>query len=358
MFPISYCCLSAMLANAFYGFGVFSALMLGLIALCYSHNFVKKQLTNISNKEVLNKGRLFKRNVVITGGSSGIGKSFAILAAKEGANVTIIARNWEKLERAKEEIVSACRNKDSQKVQCVSLDVGQNYNQIEGVFTEMEERHGPIYMLVNCAGTAICGRIEDTNPESLKLMIDLNLIGSYYCSKAVVPKMKTRKEGKIVLVSSQAALLGIFGLSGYCCTKFGLRGLAESLSMELTPYGISVTLSLPPDTDTPGLQVEELTKPLECKLISANAGLEQPEVVAQKMLNDTMDNKFFSFVGMESFILTTLCTGMSPYASLGELLLQALLMGPLRIISAFYLYSFKNIVKNCMKERESQKKSE
>lgn len=81
---------------------------------------------------------------------------------------------------------------------------------------------------------------------------------------------------------------GVFGLSGYCCTKFALRGLAESMSMELAPYGISVTLAVPPDTDTPGLANEELTKPLECKLISSTAGVMQPEVVAQQMMNDAL----------------------------------------------------------------------
>lgn len=123
--------------------------------------------------------------------------------------MTIIARNWERLEQARAEIASACRNKDSQRIDCLSLNIGQNYEQIEGAFNELQERHGPIYMLVNCAGTAVCGRIEDTSPETLKHMVDLNLIGSYYCSKAVVPKMKISREGKILLVSSQAALLGM-----------------------------------------------------------------------------------------------------------------------------------------------------
>lgn len=81
---------------------------------------------------------------------------------------------------------------------------------------------------------------------------------------------------------------GIFGYTAYSSTKFALRGLAESLAMELQPYGISVTLSLPPDTDTPGYAVEELSKPKETKAISQMANLVQPEAVAEKTLEDAL----------------------------------------------------------------------
>lgn len=81
---------------------------------------------------------------------------------------------------------------------------------------------------------------------------------------------------------------GIFGYSAYCSTKFALRGLAESIAMELRPYNISVTLALPPDTDTPGFAVEELSKPLETRLISQTSGLVRPEVVADKLFRDAL----------------------------------------------------------------------
>lgn len=68
-------------------------------------------------------------------------------------------------------------------------------------------------MLVNCAGTAICGKIEDTSIADLQKMISINFLGTYYCIKAVVQRMKASQEGIIVLTSSQAALLGIFRIS-------------------------------------------------------------------------------------------------------------------------------------------------
>nr|XP_034195856.1 3-ketodihydrosphingosine reductase isoform X2 [Osmia lignaria] len=301
-------------------------------------------------------GHMIRKNV--TGGSSGIGKCVAILAAKYGAHVTIIARDVQKLEAARNEIIRACKNKNVQKVEYLSLDIGDDYNMVEKALNDLERTMGPIYMLVNCAGTAICGKIEDTSVEDLNKMIHINFLGSYYCTKAVVPRMKASQDGIIVLTSSQAALLGIFGYSAYCSTKFALRGLAESISMELAPYNISVTLSLPPDTDTPGFAIEELSKPLETKLISQTSSLVSPEVVADKLFKDALAGKFFSTVGIEGFMLTVLCVGMSPFNSIMELLSQSMLVGLFRLVSAWYLVNFKKIIQNCMKMRDKNKKSE
>lgn len=167
---------------------------------------------------------------------------------------------------------------------------------------------------------------------------------------------------------------GIFGYTAYSSTKFALRGLAESLAMELQPHGISVTLSLPPDTDTPGFAIEEQSKPMETKAISQVATLVQPEVVAEKTFEDALvsmkinlklflnlfwlallnDNvfqarNFFSAVGLEGFIMTTLCAGMSPVPLFRHLLLQVLLMGLLRLIGAIYLFIFQLMIVKCNK---------
>ncbi|XP_012233007.1 3-dehydrosphinganine reductase isoform X2 [Linepithema humile] len=253
------------------------AFVLIIVFLLIKQLFWNAQLKNVKNK-----------HVVITGGSSGIGKHVAIIAAKHGANVTIIARDIQRLEATKNEILHACENKDVQRVEYLSLDIGANYENVEKAVADLERTMGPIYMLVNCAGTAICGKIEDTTLDSLNKMININFLGAYYCIKAVAQRMKASREGMIVLTSSQAAMLGIFGYSAYCSTKFALRGLAESIAMELQPYNVSVTLCLPPDTDTPGFAAEELSKPLETRLISQAAKLVTPDVVADKLFKDAL----------------------------------------------------------------------
>jgi len=133
----------------------------------------------------------------------------AILAAKKGANVTIIARNVQTLEKAKDEILQACENKDVQSVNYLSLDI-TDYKTVEKVLADLENVIGPIYMLINCAGLAIAGKIEDTTVENLDKMMRTNFLGTYYCIKAVTPRMKASKEGVIVLTSSQAGLLGVY----------------------------------------------------------------------------------------------------------------------------------------------------
>ncbi|KAJ8918734.1 hypothetical protein NQ315_015054 [Exocentrus adspersus] len=288
------------------------------------------------------------KHVVVTGGSSGIGKSVAILAAKKGAHVTIIARNIDKLSEAQEEL-KKYRVSEDQIINKVSVDVA-NYEDVENNLCEIEETVGPIFMLINCAGMAICGRVEDFTEQDIKTLIEVNFLGTLYPIKAIVPKFKQRREGIIVLTGSQVSLVGMYGYSVYSSSKFALRGLAESLIMEVKPYNISVTLALPPDTNTPGFENENKTKPKETHLLSNTAGLYNPEDVAKKLLDDSLMGHFFSFIGLESFILTTLCVGMSPFGSFVEVLVQCVALGPLRLIGAFYIMYFDKIIKKCFLE--------
>lgn len=302
------------------------------------------------------KRSLHGKHVVITGGSSGIGKSVAMEVARMGANVTLIARDEEKLQRTKLEVMKNCLYPEQQKVVYYSVDVSGNYDDVLKALDAAEEQLGPVFMLVNCAGMAVCGKLEDTNVEDIKYLVNLNFLGTLYPTKVLVPRMKCRGEGSIVMVSSQAGLLGIFGYSAYSSTKFALRGLAEALHMECKPYNVTITLSLPPDTDTPGLANEEKTKPLETKLISESAGLFSPETVAKQLVDDALNGNYYSTVGFESFMLRTACCGMCPVSSLFELILQVHLMGIFRCVCAGYLFWFHRIVKNCMKTGESTKK--
>lgn len=148
------------------------------------------------------------RHVVITGGSSGIGKSAAFEAAALGAHVTVISRNVGNLEKTVSEVLKHCKDRQKQKIQYISLDVTGDYDNIKKELTTLEENVGPIYMLINCAGQAVCGRLEDMSADDVKFMIDLNYFGTVYPTKAILGSMKSRGEGIIVLVSSGAGLIG------------------------------------------------------------------------------------------------------------------------------------------------------
>ena len=249
------------------------------------------------------------RHAIITGGSSGIGKAVAILLAIEGANLTLIARDRQKLARAKEEISAAAGS--SVRVFTRSADVA-NRQEITTAIEEAIAQLGTPELLVTSAGIVHPGYFEQIPLEVFEQTMMVNYFGSLYSVKAVLPTMETLHRGNIVLVSSGAGLIGIYGYSAYCPSKFALRGLAESLRGELKPKGISITIVYPPDTDTPQLAAENKIKPPETKRITATAKTWSPQAVAQQILRGVEQNKFAIAPGMELTILNKLHSLLAP----------------------------------------------
>nr|XP_020451269.1 3-ketodihydrosphingosine reductase [Monopterus albus] len=293
-------------------------------------------------------------HVVVTGGSSGIGKCIAIECYRQGAFITLVARDEAKLLQAKKEVEKFAIN-DKQVVLCISLDVSSDYSQVESVIKQAQEKLGPVDMLVNCAGMAISAKFEEIEVDMFKKLMELNYLGSVYPTRAVINTMKERRMGRIVFVASQAGQIGLFGYTAYSASKFALRGLAEALQMEIKPYNIYVTVAYPPDTDTPGYAEESKTKPLETKLISETAGVFQPEQVAKVVVRDAVQGNFNSSVGTDGYMLSALACGMSPVSSITEGLQQIITMGLFRTIGLFYLGSFDSIIRRCMIQREQSK---
>ncbi|KAJ3594794.1 hypothetical protein NHX12_004100 [Muraenolepis orangiensis] len=274
--------------------------------------------------------KLSGAHVVVTGGSSGIGKCIAIECYKQGAFITLVARDETKLVQAKKE-VEKCAINDKQVVLCISVDVSKDYGQVESVIK------------------------QEVDMDIFKKMMEVNYLGSVYPTRAVITTMKERRMGRIMFVSSQAGQIGLFGYTAYSPSKFALRGLAESLQMEMKPYNIYVTVAYPPDTDTPGLAAENKTKPLETKMISETSAVCQPEQVAKVFVKDAVQGNFNSSVGPDGYMLSALTCGMSPVTSITEGLQQIVTMGLFRTISLFYLCSFDSIVRRCMIQREQSK---
>lgn len=293
------------------------------------------------------------KHVVVTGGSSGIGLWAAIECVRLGADVTIVARNVKLLEKAKEQLVSE-KVREDQKIEYRSIDLAKSYDGVEKGLQEIEASGGPVYMLVNCAGMAICGTIEDTSVEDAKLMMDVNYFATYYPTRYFLPKMKAAKGGIIVITASQAALVGLYGYGAYAASKFALRGLAETVAMEAKHCGVNVTLALPADTDTPGFERENESKPIETRIISGSGGLAKPQDVGKRIVHDALKGTFFSILGLESWILSTLCVGMSPWKEPVLCVLQFYLLGPLRLIGLVIQWNFHRIIRNCAKEKESK----
>lgn len=190
-----------------------------------------------------------KRHVVITGGSSGIGFWIAVHCAKLGAHITIVARNVDNLKTAIEKIREH-RVDEAQKFEYISLDLSTNYEAIENALKSLESRMGTIYMLMNCAGGAICGRVDEMPVSNAVDMMNINYFSVYHPTRYVLKQMRNNNEGIITITGSQLSLLGLYGYGNYAAAKFALRGLAETLAMEMSNTDVTITLALPADTGT------------------------------------------------------------------------------------------------------------
>ncbi|KAL5467305.1 hypothetical protein EMCRGX_G031515 [Ephydatia muelleri] len=195
------------------------------------------------------------KHVLITGGSSGIGKALAREVLKRGASiVTLLARDKEKLRVAVSELEGEFPDR---KVKSISADISKS-----SVKTVLEEECNscPVDVLVNCAGVTTTALLEEIPHSKVEELVNINLLGSIYVTQALLPLFKKRNGGAIVFISSQAGQLGLYGYTVYCATKYALRGLAESLQMEVMPYKVSISISFPPDTETPQLVDERLLR--------------------------------------------------------------------------------------------------
>ena len=196
-------------------------------------------------------------NIIITGGSSGIGLALAKELSSLGANITILARHKDLLDSALSEIKKSAISQEQQ-FKWISADVS-NFDELE---RELSKDNNAYDILINSAGLAFPGEFVEMGPEIFKNLMDVNYLGTVYMSKLVVPKMIVRKTGYIVNLSSYVALVGYYGYTAYAPTKYAVRGFSRCLRSELKPYGIDVSVVIPQDTDTPQLAFERSHLPL------------------------------------------------------------------------------------------------
>jgi 3-dehydrosphinganine reductase len=250
------------------------------------------------------------RHAVITGGSSGIGKATAHLLARAGAHVTIIARGAGRLEAARNEIANE-RISRRQRVAARVADVA-DWAQIESAVAGALEEIGPPDILITSAGVAACGYFREVPLHVFDQAMAINYFGTLYAIRAALPAMERQKAGHIVLVSSGAGLIGIYGYSPYSPTKFAVRGLGESLRGELRPRGIHVSIVYPPDTDTPQLEQENRTKPVETRMITRTARTWSAEAVAHAIVRGIGKGSFTITPGLEMTLLGRLHSLLAP----------------------------------------------
>lgn len=167
------------------------------------------------------------KNALITGAGRGIGRATAIAFAKEGIHVGLIGRTFENLEKVAKEL-----EEYEVRVTVAVADVSEN-DSVMAAVEHVKSELGPIDILINNAGISKFGKFLELTPEEFKNIIDVNLMGMYYVTRAVLPDMIERKSGDIINISSTAGQKGGPVTSAYSASKFAVLGLTESLMYEV-----------------------------------------------------------------------------------------------------------------------------
>jgi NAD(P)-dependent dehydrogenase (short-subunit alcohol dehydrogenase family) len=190
-------------------------------------------------------GQLDGQVAIITGAGTGIGRSTALLLAKEGAAVVLAARTVSDLESLGAEVEAA-----GGKALVVPTDVTVE-EQTEALIQKTIDAYGRVDILVNNAGVNVRSSITKIKTADWRLILEANLTGTFFCTRAAVPHMLKQEYGKIINVSSRAGKTGTATRASYSAAKHGVVGFGDALAKDLKQSGIAVTTVLPGPILTP-----------------------------------------------------------------------------------------------------------
>jgi 3-oxoacyl-[acyl-carrier protein] reductase len=197
-------------------------------------------------------GKLEGRVAIVTGAAWGMGDAICLALAREGAHLTLAARNQARLEELAAEIrkqVPGC------KTLTIGVDVTRE-DQVQAMARVTLEAFGRIDILVNAAG--ITGPIEtpfwEITPEEWDAVLDTNLKGTWLCCKAVAPSMVAQKSGKIINIGGTSGLRGYKNRASYASSKWAVRGFTRTIALELGPHGVNANVVIPGVVDGPRMQ--------------------------------------------------------------------------------------------------------
>ena len=177
--------------------------------------------------------------VLITGSSTGLGLETALYLAERGFRVYATLRDLSQqddiLDAAKERRVS---------LRVVQLDVN-DAESVEAAIGTIVAESGEIFGLINNAGIGLRGCFEDLSEAEIRQVFEANVFGTMAVTRRVLPHMRAAGRGRVVTITSVGGKIATFGLSAYCSTKFAQEGFAESLALELAPFGLHSILIEP-----------------------------------------------------------------------------------------------------------------
>lgn len=198
-----------------------------------------------------------KKVVIITGGSSGIGLATAKLLLQANYQVAIVGRDIVKGNLAANSLGGDC--------QFFQADISKAYD-CEQLVQAVVTTWGRVDALVNSAGVYLEKLLAEMSEDDYQELMDINVKGTYFMCKYVVPELRKTSAGAIVNVSSDAGQNGNLLCSAYCASKGAVNTLTKALALELSPYNIRVNAVCPGDIDTPltRAQLNSYPNPEEC----------------------------------------------------------------------------------------------
>jgi len=195
---------------------------------------------------------------IVTGGGTGLGKAIALEFAGAGADVVVCGRSPGTIEPVRDEIMALGRRSLA-----ITTDV-RIKEQVDNMVKTVIAEFGRVDILVNNAGTNRPTPILDLTEEVWDLILDTNLKGMFLCTQAVARHMVARKQGKIINISSTAALGALEpGQAAYAASKFGVVGFTKASAREFGPYGINVNAIAPGRILTPLIYASRTPEQLE-----------------------------------------------------------------------------------------------
>ena len=197
-----------------------------------------------------------EKSVLISGGSSGIGKGAVLQLLADGFNVVTFSRDMARLSALEKEIE---KKYSKDKFLVLQADVGKEKD-LSLVVNKTIKKFGSIDILINNAGVGYFTDCDKVDINKFQKMLEINLIGVAMLTKLVVPAMKKKKSGLIINISSIAGKKSFVNSEFYSATKFGLMGYSEGIRKELKEYGIKVATLCPGTIKTDFFNGEELKK--------------------------------------------------------------------------------------------------
>ena len=220
---------------------------------------------------------LKNKNALITGAGKGIGKAVALTLAKEGVNVILLARTLADIDEVAKE--ASTFGVKSLAITADVADINSVNTAIEKALSEFKT----IDILINNAGIAAFGKFLELEPAAWERIIQVNVMGTYYVTRAVLPNMIERQTGDIINISSTAGLNGNALTSAYSASKFAVLGLTDSLMQEVRKHNIRVTALTPSTVATDMAKELNLTDGNPEKVMQAENMAEL--IIAQLKLN-------------------------------------------------------------------------